>query len=226
MTAKRYYTLWASLPRLPEFTKAERLPINRQRLEARLRMLDDEDREQLYAAEPLLAWDRQVVDRTDDAVLAQYEKLASTLTNPTLREFVDTQFEYRTVLAALRRRQQGQAVAQAKNPWGAGDRVRWIEQHWHEPNFQLASPLRWIPKARGRLESGEALELQRMMLRIAWQELGQIIDSHPFRFEAVFAFVFRWGIVNRWLNYEAEAAMARFRNLVKEGLGDHERQFA
>ena len=226
MRAQRYYMLWASLPQLPPFELAERLPINRPRLEGRLRLLDDADQAQIYAAEPLLAWERQVVGRTDDVVLARYAEVAPTLENATLRKFVDAHFANRTVLAAMRRRAQGQRVTQNEHPWGAGDSVRWIEQHWDDPDFKLGVPLPWLPKARAFLESGQALELQRLNLRLGWQELGRIIDTHPFRFEAIFAYVFRWGIVNRWLSYDGEAAITRFRKLVTEGIGEHEAQLA
>ena len=222
MTATRYYTLWASLPLLPHFTRAVRLPINRQRLEARLTLLTETDYQQLYAAAPLLAWDREVVGHVDDQVARQFEAALPRLVNPVLREFVHGQIENRTVLAALRRRQLGQHSPKARRKWGVGRRVRWIAGHWNEPNFQLDAPLPWVARARDCLESGDAVGLQRMMLSLAWQELGQITERHPFRFEAVFAYAFKWGILNRWLTYDATAAAERFRELVGESMGEHE----
>jgi hypothetical protein len=121
---RRYFTLWASLPQLPHFTRADRLPINRQRLESRLKMLGADDYKQLYTAAPLLAWDREVVGRVDDQVARQYEAALPTLTNGTLRQFVNGQIENRTVLAALRRRQLGQESPRSRRKWGVGRRVR------------------------------------------------------------------------------------------------------
>lgn len=227
MRESHYYTLWASLPQLPDFTIAERLPINRQRLDARLNLLGKNDQEQLAVAAPLLAWDREAVSRVDDQVARQYEAARSRLSNGILQAFVDEQLENRTILAALRRRQLGQHSPRARSSrWGVGTRVRWIAQHWDDPNFKLDAPLRWVAEARGCLESGDAIGLQRLMLGLAWRELGQISERHPFRFEAIFAYAFKWGILNRWLTYDAEIAAQRFRELVTEGIGEHEARIA
>ena len=227
MKVRRYYTLWASLPQLPDFTIADRLPINRQRLDARLNLLDKDDHEQLYVAAPLLAWDREAVARVDDQVARQYEAARARLSNPVLRAFVDGQLENRTVLAALRRRRLGQHSPRARSSrWGVGTRVRWIAQNWDDPNFKLDAPLRWVAEARDCLESGNAVDLQRLTLELAWRELGRITEQHAFRFEAIFAYAFKWGILHRWLTYDAEAAAERFRGLVAEGIGKQEAQLA
>lgn len=226
MTTKRYFTLWASLPALPDFTLADRLPINRQRLDARMNMLDDDDHRQLFTAGPLLAWDREAVARVDQQLAREYAAARPRLRNEVLRHFVDGQLENRTILAALRRRRLGQQSPLDRSAWGVGPRVRWLAEHWDEPNFSLEAPLPWIRQARDCLESGDAVELQRTMLDLAWRELGRIMERFPFRFEAVFAYAFRWGILNRWLAHDTEAAIERFRELVTEGIGDHEPRFA
>ena len=227
MKVRKYYTLWASLPPLPDFTTADRLPINRQRLDARLNMLDKNDHEQLYVAAPLLAWDREAVAHVDDQVARQYEIARRKLSNPILQHFVDGQLENRTILAALRRRRLGQhSPHQRSSRWGVGERVRWIAQHWEDPNFKLNAPLPWIKAARDQLNSGDAVGLQRLMLGLAWWELSRIMETHPFRFEAIFAYAFKWGILNRWLTYDAQAAVERFHELVTEGIGEQERRIA
>lgn len=226
MSDKRYFTLWASLPALPEFTLADRLPINRQRLESRLNMLDAEDHEQLDIAAPLLAWDREAVARVDQQLAHSYKAIRPRLQNPVLRNFVDGQLENRTLLAALRRRRLGQQSPPDSNRWGIGARVYWLAKHWQDPNFSLEKPLPWLPEARNCMETGDAVGLQQLMLGLAWRELGQIIDRHPFCFEAVFAYAFKWGILNRWLAYSPDVAVERFRELVTEGIGDHELRIA
>ena len=222
MSARRYFTLRASLPALPEFTMADRLPINLLRLQARLNMLDPEDREQLDIAAPLLAWDREAVARVDQQLARSYEAIRPRLANTVLREFVDGQLENRTLLAALRRRRLGQQSPPDRFRWGIGKRVYWLADHWQDPHFSLEKPLPWLPQARECMETGDAVGLQRLMLGVAWRELGHILDRYPFRFEAVFAYAFKWGILNRWLTYSADAAIERFRELVTEGMGEYE----
>ena len=50
--------------------------------------------------------------------------------------------------------------------------------------------------------------------------------AHEFDFEAVCVYVLKWGIVDRWVRADAEAAAARFEKLTEEGLRDHDGWFA
>ena len=63
MSSHCYYTLIASLPALPYFKLVERLPINRQRLEERLRMLNEEDASILAQARSVVEWGSHAATR-------------------------------------------------------------------------------------------------------------------------------------------------------------------
>ena len=65
MTLRRQYiALIASLPPLPPFDRAERLPINEDRLAVLLRMLEGEDLAMVERVASFLAWQRQPMERT------------------------------------------------------------------------------------------------------------------------------------------------------------------
>lgn len=66
--SRGYYTIIASLPHLPRFDKAERLPISRERLIQRLKMLEPEDFKLAENVAEFIAWRRQPVGRTDTEV--------------------------------------------------------------------------------------------------------------------------------------------------------------
>ena len=70
--AKQYYTLVSSLPDLPHFAAAEVLPISRERLEGRLKMLDPVDAADLRRTRSLIAWQEQPAMRTDEQVIGQF----------------------------------------------------------------------------------------------------------------------------------------------------------
>jgi len=59
-----------------------------------------------------------------------------------------------------------------------------------------------------------------------WQRLSRISDARPFGFEQVFAFVFRWDLVQRWISWDADAAKTRFQQLITEVTCDHPQLFA
>ena len=222
MARTRYYTLASSLPRLVHFERADRLAINRQRLDQRLRNLSSEHAIQLRAAEQLVEWQQQPGGRTDAEVVALYRKVWPTLEDDALRDFVRFRMDQRTVLAALRRRLRGEGPQTSDVEWGIPPRAQWVSGHWDAPDFGLSGHYPWIGEARRLLESRAAQDLERLLMNVVWERLGRIADQQPFGFEVVFTFVFKWDIVNRWLSYQAEAAVTRFRELVTEGMREHQ----
>lgn len=210
-----YYTLLGSLPHLPHFERAQRLPITRLKLEQRLRMLDPEEVEILLEAEVLAAWQLTLAKPRSEAALLEH--LQSTLTQirqPALRRYLEFRMSVQTVLAALRRRRAGQsgpADFAGFGPWTSA-----ISRHWNEPDFRLAQVLPWLPAARQLLESRAVLDLERLLLNLHWQELGRIGEAEPFGFGAVVAYLFRWDLLRYWLSRDVAAAQRRFQELIRE----------
>ena len=211
---RQYFTLIASLPPLRRFDRAERLPITRERLRERLRMLDPEDAEVLERAVAFLAWQRHPAARTDREMVAYYVQLCEVVHQPVLREMFEFPINLRTIMAALRRRFEGQPPPKPWEPWGAGHWVRHIERHWEYPDFKLAAIYPWIPKVRAHLEAGEALALERLVLNLRWDHLDRLAPATAFGFETVMAYLFKWDILQRWLVYDVSASRVRFEDLV------------
>lgn len=222
---RRYYSLIASLPQLPHFERAERLPINRVRLDQRLAALHPRDAMQLTEAEVLIEWHHQPFARTEAQVAARYRAVMQQLVNPALREFIVFRMNMRTLVAALRLRRHRSAPPAAGETWGVGPLVRWIEDHWQAEDLQLAGVYPWLPEASRLLANQRAMDLQRLLLRTVWQRAGRIADEHVFGFEHVFAFVFKWDIMQRWLRYDANTAAARFQQLTSEAMDDYQPLF-
>jgi hypothetical protein len=229
MGQKRYYTLVASLPALPPrltTARTRRLPINRERLRERLRMLDPPDLEVIQQAEDFLEWHRQPVERTDGEVVAWHRKIVEGPYPRTLKEMVDERLSLRTLMAALRRRHLGRPAPAAGESWGVGPWVRHIEQHWGDPDFKLRPVFPFLPEVRGALERGDALEVERRVMDIAWRKLGHYGERDAFSFDAVLAYRFRWDILGRWLAFDATVAQAEFEALVREVIHEHIPVFA
>jgi len=217
-TPRRYYALVASLPRLVHFERAEHLPINRERLQQRLRALAPAHHEQLLLAERLVEWRRQPHGRTDAQVVRAHAQAMARIDEPGLRDLVAYRMELRTVIAALRRRLAGERAPAPGAPWGIAPRAEWIRRHWDRPDLGLAPRHPWLHRARALLEAREARALERLLLDVMWRRLEPMADDEPFGFDAVVRFVFRWDIVARWLAHDPAAASERFRNLVAEAL--------
>ena len=94
--------------------------------------------------------------------------------------------------------------------------MRRIQASWESPDLGLGGTLPWVERAHALLEESNAVELERLLMDDTWQRLSRLADAHPFRFEQVFAFTFRWDVLQRWLSYDAEAGKTRFQELISE----------
>ena len=104
MPGEHYITLMASLPALGPMLAAKHAPINRVRLETRLRQLRPDDLKQLHAVGDLLAWHRLPISGTDDQLVRRARRVIPALESETLAHLARNRMELRTLVAALRRR--------------------------------------------------------------------------------------------------------------------------
>ncbi len=216
-----YIALVTSLPYLPPFDKAERSPITRLRLEQRLRDLEPGDARQLDLAEALASWRMSLAKpRTDKEMVTRYREAMQEITQSALREFVEFRLDQQTILAGLRLRQAGFGSSIFEQIHDASHWARSIVSHWDDPDFKLAAVYPWIPEARSYLETNDACGLDRLLMSIIWERLSRITESNGFGFEAVFAFVFKWDILQAWLARDTVQAKSRFQELIKEVKND------
>jgi len=219
MAQVEYVTLMASLPPLGPMLAAKHAPINEIRLQARLTHLRPEHMAQLTAVADLLAWRRLPLAGTDAEIVRQARSAIPALSSPTLAAVVRDRMEMRTLVSALRRRHAGQDAPPADADWGYGRFVRRIASAWREADFGLARSFPWVHPARDCLEKQDAQGLERILLEQAWRLADLVAGGHTFNFEAVALYLIRWNLLYRWTQYDAEAAAARFGELVDDALG-------
>jgi hypothetical protein len=219
MAGLEYVQLVASLPALGPLLAAKATPINRVRLQRLLRrMLRQEHVAEINAAVSVIAWPRQPLRETDAEFVSKARKVVPTLASPTLRRLVEERLEFRTVLAALRRRRAGQDAPPADELWGYGRYVERIRANWREPAFGLERSLKWLLPLKERLDKEDAAGVERILLEVAWRQADRLVGAHDFDYEAVALYVVRWHLLDRWTRYDAEAAAARFDQLVTGAL--------
>jgi hypothetical protein len=225
MGKEPYYTLLASLPSLPRFDQADRLPITRERLRQRFSMLAPDDAELLERAAAFLAWQQQTATRTDQEMIASFKQMEEHIAQPILQSIFDFPIDQRTIMAALRRRFCGLPAPAPGESWGVGRYVNHIERNWNDPHFKLSAVYPWIPQARIHLEAGETLALERLLKNTLWDHVDRSVPSYEFGFSAVLTYIIKWDILHRWLSYDIENAKARFEELVTEVTDEQPRLF-
>ena len=219
--AESYITLVSSLPYLPPFERAERSPITRLRLEQRLHNLEPDDVKQLALAEALVSWRMSLAKpKTDQDMVLRYRAAQQEISQPALREFIEFRIDQQTILAGLRQSKSVFESAFLEQVAGASRWAGFIASHWDISDFKLAAVYPWVPEARNYLENNDACGLDKLMMNIIWRRLGKITESNRFGFEAVFAFVFKWDILQAWLARDAVQAKSRFQELISEVKND------
>ena len=222
MVRRNYYTLVASLPAMPRFEEAERLPINETRLGERLRMLHPDDARDVARLRKAIQWESHPPGESDAEVSACYREILGEDSHPEVRSAVEFRLELRTVLAALRRRQRGEKDGPSDPDWGVGRWVRHIENNWTDPDFKLAHVFPWLPKAREHLANGEALALEKLVMNLVWDALERSAVGKHFVLENILVFLSKWDILRRWLSYGEDSALRRFEELTAGLLVDHD----
>ena len=208
-----YIMLMASLPSLGPLLGSQTPAISATRLEARLGLLTPEDRATLEALRSGFAWSRLKLGEDDATFLDRIDGLMARLDSPSLKAVLHDRLQLRTIIAALRRRAAGEEAPAADLRWGYGGIVETIRNNWSEPNFGLGRTFPWIAAARAKLEAGDAMGLERLVLQAAWDSADRHGEGHLFDFEAVALYFIRWALADRWARYDVAIATRRFEAL-------------
>jgi hypothetical protein len=208
----------SSLPPLGKLFEASQTPISRLKLESRLKLLEAEDRELLNRITKLIAWSEQPMAQTDTQFVQEAKHFFEEVDNPTLGEVVEHRLTLRTIVAALRRRHRGENEPPRGQIWGVGNWVSFLERHWSEPAFHLEPIFPWVSSVNSLLAANDLVGLERLQFEINWQMLDRVGAGHYFDFEAVVIYLMRWSMIDRWVRYNGEAAVKRFRKLVDSGI--------
>jgi hypothetical protein len=218
-----YHMLVSSLPVLPPRFEVERLPITLERLQARLRMLEPEDSQQVNRMLDILAWSRQVVEATDADVVKRYGNLMRVVTNPLMRDVLGVGMDVRMIVAALRRRRHGLGAPVI----GLGQWFGHIHRHFNQLDFGLGHVLPWLREFDQLLEHEDVLTLYRGVLGKTWAYVRKRMqDYDSFSFEAVVLYIARWDIIRHWHQLQAERGRAVFEALVTEAMGEHAKLYS
>ncbi|TVQ68756.1 MAG: DUF2764 family protein [Oceanospirillales bacterium] len=206
-----YYTLVTCLPWLPEqMEKCTQLPLSRIALNRRLTLLNAEDQQSLAIAEALYHPSVTKV-QPDRERVQQWQKQIAELPSLVLQDLVTQRLEVQTLLAALRYRKRPNTSAE--HFYGYGRLTEWIKSHWKEPLFGLETQIEPLEQWGELFNHEHTGDLQHQMDRYFWQQLLAVERSHHFTIETVVSFVLRWGIAERRLKSDADAALVDFQTL-------------
>ena len=215
-----YTMLLASLPHHGSLFAAKRTPINRVKLESRLKVLKPEHHETLNLVVNALFWFALPLGMEETKIIARGREAIARIENDTLKQIILQRLEIRTCVAALRRRNSGQTSPPTDRGWGYGRWLNHIARNWSEPSFRLDGVFPWLRDADRLMRESDTLGLERLLLEAVWKTLGRCAGEHEFDFEAVVIYLLRWHVIARWTMYDNEQASKRFAELVDSALAE------
>jgi Protein of unknown function (DUF2764) len=173
----------------------------------------------LSKAEALLEWQYQSLTHTDISVCSEYHETMQAISNPCLQRFVQFRLNLRTVMSLLRMQINKQNLNEQDKQHMAneklGSSMRRLLAHFDDAE-KLIYLFPWLKTASTYLQQHRAVDLERLLMQLVWRYADMIKEQYLFLFESVFAYVFQWDIVSRWLSYEAAPAQQRFTELERE----------
>lgn len=209
-----YYTLLTALPHLPKLDGAVALPISRLSLESRLNMLDEADSYRLGIIEQLYFSDyKSLTGLADREVVHAWQTALSQLDSDVMKARISYQLEIRTLLAALRYREEG-----AQNPdhfVGFGRWHSFIKNHWFEPFFGLDEYQPQLQKLVRFLKDDKPGQAEKVLGQMLWQDLLFSEKQQGFSFDAVACYVLRWGLMSQLLSADPGVALSKFSDLTQ-----------
>ena len=132
---------------------------------------------------------------------------------PDLKSWLLWRMDVRTIIAALRRRNNGEN-APTKSNWGYGRYVQHIQTHWSSPSFKLESRYTFLPEINQHLVSGESYLLEKALLKAIWNFYSTRTPQHLQGFSAVVLYLMRWDLIDHRNLHNAAAGAERFNKLV------------
>jgi len=216
-----YTMLMASLPPHPmSLWDLKHKPVTCLRLERQLKLLTEQDSQQLAAIESILHWEKMEEANSDTKIAIEADRVIKSINSPLLQEATIYRLELRLIVRAIRRRKLNCPPPDKHEHWGHSQVQSLILSNWHLDDFGLSRRFPWVAKAQNLFVNDESVELEKLLLNLSWQHYEKLGQAHYFDFEAVVLYVLRWDIVNRWSQCDEQAAMLQFEALVNHGLGD------
>ncbi|MEM0926375.1 MAG: DUF2764 family protein [Planctomycetota bacterium] len=211
-----YYTLTASLPSLPQPFDSGPLPITRKKLRERLSLLEEKDFDVVRQVVEFFAWDRQTLDSTDTIVMKTHRRLIDEFKHSFVRQVIQYRFDMRIIVAALRRKRNGEKTIEGGSPLH-----QLIRRNWDTPNLNLAQRYQWIDPFLSAFNKGQLVEAQHVLYSDLWTTWSRFGERYHFTFESILLYLARWEIVERWISQDAARGQERFGELIQETLGEH-----
>jgi len=153
-----------------------------------------------------------------DAALLAYYNYARKCPNTMMAEWYELNFNILNILTALIARRQGWTLADYVQ--GDGPVVEALLKQANQPDFGLNSELDYMKDLVQAAETTDPVEKERQIDALRWEWLEDKTFFEPFDITALFAYVMRNEILERWSLLDPEQGRERFTEIIENLRGE------
>lgn len=153
-----------------------------------------------------------------DAALLAYYDYARQCPNRMMADWYELNFNILNVLTALIARRQGWPLADYVQ--GSGPVVEAILKQSGQPDFGLGTEWEYVKELVRTAETTDPVEKERQIDALRWNWLEDKIFFEPFDVTALFAYVVRTEILERWAMLDPEQGRERFTEIIENLRGE------
>jgi hypothetical protein len=216
----QYTTLICSLPSYESLFASKQAPISRIQLEKRLQLLTPQDYSDIQRMMHWVEWRDHAFDTSDEQLIADIQAVLPLIVNDGVRELVEWRLNWRSVIAAVRRKLRGDPPPPKNSSWGMSPWLDHMQRHWQQPYLGLEKHLPWVVELTQLLQAEKHLPAEHFILHRIWQALDVHAFEHEFDLQAVAIYCMRWDLLIRWSSYNSNVAHTRFTALVNDAVSN------
>ena len=153
-----------------------------------------------------------------DAVLLAYYDYARQCPNTMMAEWYELNFNILNILTALIARRQGWNLADYVQ--GSGPVVNAILKQSSQPDFGLGAELDYVQDLMRAAETTDPVDKERQIDALRWNWLEERTFFEPFDITALFAYIVRTEILERWALLDPEQGRERFTEIIENLRGE------
>lgn len=153
-----------------------------------------------------------------DAVLLAYYDYARQCPNTMMAEWYELNFNILNILTALIARRQGWNLADYVQ--GCGPVVNAILKQSSQPDFGLGAELDYVQDLMRAAETTDPVDKERQIDALRWNWLEERTFFEPFDITALFAYIVRTEILERWALLDPEQGRERFTEIIENLRGE------
>ena len=153
-----------------------------------------------------------------DAIMLAYYQYARTVPNKMMATWYRLNLDIQNILTALIARKQGWQISNYVQ--GGGEVVEMILEHGNAHDFDLSAEYDYVKDLIRCADTEDPVEKERQIDALRWNWLEEQTFLEPFDINALFSYIVRTEMLERWSRLDVEQGRQRFTEIIENLRGE------